>query len=281
MADDPSSITRRSILKNAAIGSTSVIGARKGSEDSRAATATPRRNVTHVTNDRRIKALLSTVKASPAYETYERYFEDREQIELQKDDPAVYEVQSRSTNVTCVTFDLVLRDQKAAAYVPNDPEENGGPVDRNQSSSSVSPDVTFHIRNNSVQKSAAFVLRYSDQNIQGTKLWIENGRIRQESITMTHSRSSVEVTNQSRSGVSTQSMFGAGCNDCREILKAICEVGCAAPSSLICTISTGGIGGIACSVTADLICGQTAIPDDCAAGDTHKHRQLCNDAGFC
>lgn len=277
MADDPSSITRRSILKNAAIGSTSVIGIREmGVGDSRAATTSPRRNrnIRTITNDRTIEALLSTVTASAAYETYVSYFEDRAQIELQTDDPAVYEVQRQGsdTNVTCVSFDLFLKNQPTAA------DDSTDPIDERQPSS----DVTFHVRNRSVQESAAVVLRRLDQHTnKGTKFWIENGAIRQESITMTRSEHSVQMTDQSRSGVSTQSMFGVGCNDCTEIMRAICEVGCAAPSSLICTVSTGGIGGIACSVTADLICGQIPLPNDCATGKTHKHRQLCNDAGFC
>lgn len=275
MADDSSLITRRSILKHAAIGSTSVIGMREMG-DSRAATTSPRQNIRNITNDRTTKTLLSTVTASTAYETYVSYFDDRAQIELQTDDPAVYEVQRQDsdTNVTCVSFDLLLHDRMTAT------DNSTDPIDERQPSS----DVTFHVGNGSVQESAAVVLQRLDQNTnKGTKFWIENGAIRQESITMSRSEHSVEMAtpNQSQSGVSTQSMFGVGCNDCTEIMRAICEVGCAAPSSLICTVSSGGIGGIACSVTADLICGQIPIPNDCATRTSHKHRQLCNDAGFC
>lgn len=286
MRDDPTSITRRAILKNAAIGSTSVIGVQQGSEEGRAATL--ERTVKRVSDERTIGALISTVKTSIAYDTYEDYFEHREQFELQSDDPTVYEVPSRGENVTYgVTFDLVNRQRNrkrkrkrktiVSGVDTTDVDERSRAIDEQHSRS----DLTFYLENSSIERSVAFVFeRLDPDTTTGTKVWIENGALRQESLTMTRSEGSVEIAGQTRSGVSTQSMFGIGCRDCTEILKSICIVGCSAPSSLICTIAPRGVGGIACGVAADLICNQTMLSEDCS-GETHKQWQRCRDAGFC
>lgn len=281
MTDDPSSTTRRALLRHAVVGSTSVIGVQQISGDSRATGTTSEQN-TDVTNGLTTDALISTVKSSATYELYEEYFEERENLVFRTENPAVYEIKTQSKPTTYgITFDLVDRSPTVLGVVDTGINASGtSDTDTKTDNRRVSADVTFRVEGSTVQESTALILERLDRNTTtGTKFWIVDGELEQESLTMTRSGKTIKAVQSQR--VSTQSLLGIGCGDCKDLMRSICQVGCAAPSSLICTVSTGGIGGIACGVAADLICSHTPIPDNCTSDTTHKHWQLCKDAGFC
>lgn len=250
-------LKRRTVLKNAALGSSALIGTQHLSGQSRAAQPSAQREAREITDESARSDLLSIVKGSTAYETYIGHFDQQDHLTFKTEASKVYKiVENGTTTKYGVSFGLT------------------GQADTILSNSG----ATFHVENRSIQDSAAFVLKKQNQTtVKGTKYYIEDGALSSDSLTMTRSASGdVQVVDR---GYSAQ--FSFGCNNCKGVMKALCQVGCAANAGVVCTIATGGLGAVACGVLAGLICSYIVVPADCTAQDEYRHKQLCKKAGFC
>ncbi|AGB31951.1 hypothetical protein Natpe_2122 [Natrinema pellirubrum DSM 15624] len=256
-----SPLTRRKVLKSTtmssvAIGTFSGIGS--GSVGSRTGEIEEigRHNKT---------SLVSRVRQSNEYLTYEEYFDNQDWIDI-LDEPSVYKItdgeSTEDRTGTIISFPL------------------------DSSDSTVDADLTFTLENGSVTYSKALMSEsIADETYEITEIRLQNGEIKKTVTEATLENGRITTSSSDRDGVVTpQGRNGVSCGQCTTIMRELCRVGCSANTGLICAgVSFVGtpLAGIGCGVVATIVCAHVAVPNDCTVSDSLQHENLCEEGGFC